>query len=223
VSEDEDLYRQTLKQYDDPLYAKQYASNIEDRIDEWIFDEFLPYLQPHSTILDVACAAGRDSNYLDSKGYKVTGVDISGGLINIAQQKYPKIKFLKADFTKLPLKDNSFDGVWCKAALVHLPSQESVKEALEEFSRVLKPNGYIMVRTKVRAENKPETEFKQDPLSGKKRYFRYQDYNKFLSLCEDKGYKIIKGGVHNEKEGQQYSVMRDENWLFIIAQKAKEI
>lgn len=219
VSSDDQLYKETLNLYRDPVFAKKYASSIDERVAEWLFDEFLQYIPLPAQILDIACAAGRDSAYLQNKGYKVTGIDYSDKLVNIAKQKYPNIDFFIGDFTELPFDDDFFNAIWCKAAIVHLPSQKVLKKALKEFYRVLKYGGYTMILTKAKGKHEPRTVVREDKLSGKKRYFRFQDKKELGNLLKDTGFTVLKSKIYNELNGQKYNVMRDENWLYIIAQK----
>lgn len=52
MSSDDDLYRKTLDHYNDPEFAKQYAASILDRLNERIFDEFLPFVPEGDKVLD---------------------------------------------------------------------------------------------------------------------------------------------------------------------------
>lgn len=218
MNSDQELYQKTLKQYDDPAYAQKYAANIEGLLDAWMFEDFLNLLEVDSYLLDVGCAAGRDSAYLASKGHRVVGIDSSSELIKIAKEKHPEINFVQGDFLELPFQSATFNAIWAKAALVHMPSMGAVREAISEFYRVLKPKGLIMVFTKTYKKGAPETAVIANKLSGQKRYFRYQDKQQFISLCENTGFKVLESKIYNEQE-QKFGANRDENWLLLIAQK----
>ena len=76
--------------------------------------------------------------YLDEKGIKS-----KKGLY--ANAKIGKgAKFVKADITKLPFKDNYADYIECLEALEHLPFRQ-VEVALREMYRVLKPGGKMVL------------------------------------------------------------------------------
>lgn len=221
MSSDQDLYLQTLKQYNDPEFAKQYATNIAGLVDVPVFNEFVRYLPTgRLKILDIASAAGRDSGYLHSAGYEVTGIDYSSELIKIAKSNFPGINFIQGDFTELPFEEATFDAIWCKAALVHLASQELVSKSLNEFARVLKQNGYIFIQTKANSKKQPKTATKIDKLSGKERYFRYQDEDEFVEMCKSAGFKVLEHRVFNEMDRGEHGAGRDENWLLVIAKKS---
>jgi len=219
MADNQVLYERTLEQYNERAFAHEYAAAIEDRVDLWIFDEFMPHVPAGGAVLDVASAGGRDSAYLRDRGFNVTGIDYSRELTELAREKHPDIAFVQGDFTKLPFEDESFDGVWCKAALVHLPSQDAVRQALAEFWRTLKPGGTLLVNTKGRRPGEPETTVRTDKLSGKERFFRFQEEEEFLGLLKSAGFEVGFTRFYNEQDGQQHTNLRDENWLTVVATK----
>jgi ubiquinone/menaquinone biosynthesis C-methylase UbiE len=101
-------------------------------------------LKKGDKILDLGCGNGRLLQVL--KGYQIdyTGLDISKDLVEIAQDIYPKEKFIVSDLVKMPFKDNQFDSVISIATLHHLPGTKR-KDALIEINRILKPDGRILL------------------------------------------------------------------------------
>ena len=79
---------------------------------------------------------------LASRGHEVIGVDQSGAMLEIARKKLPSADFREGDLTALPLPDRSVDAVVCALALVHVPQ---VASALNEFARVLRPGGRVVI------------------------------------------------------------------------------
>jgi ubiquinone/menaquinone biosynthesis C-methylase UbiE len=80
---------------------------------------------------------------------KVVGVDISKQMLaetSIAVQKrdIDWIDLVYMDAEQLDFPDNSFDAIFCGFALFFFPS---MSQALSEFKRVLKPNGFLAVST----------------------------------------------------------------------------
>ncbi len=74
--------------FDSPLYEQLYANRDDAeaaRLVDWVSGQFPPV--DHSRILDLGCGRGRHSLLLASKGYEVTGVDLSLHAINKARQK----------------------------------------------------------------------------------------------------------------------------------------
>ena len=52
----------------------------------------------------------------------------------------------------LPFADGAFDGLWSSASLLHL-AREDVPATLEEFGRVLVPDGALFVSVLARESN----------------------------------------------------------------------
>lgn len=70
------------------------------------------------------------------------GVDSSPEMLERARAKVPAGEFHEANLHELPLADDSVDLVVCAIALTHVPELAPV---LEEFVRVLRPGGHLVV------------------------------------------------------------------------------
>ncbi len=107
-----------------------------------IFDKQLEKLSSKKKlkILNIGCGTGGTVRMLEKHG-DVTNVDISDEAIKYMKEKgFPNV--IKVDGIKLPFEDNTFDLVASFDVLEHI--EEDV-EALEEWRRVLKPQGHIIV------------------------------------------------------------------------------
>lgn len=135
--------------------AEEYAKSRIGKEDTIELAQLDSYLSPGARVLDVGCAAGRDTRILKDKGYDAVGSDLAERLLDIARQQNPDIEFALADMRKLPFADNSFDAVWASAVLHHL-TQTEMPDALREFHRVLAPGGIVYIHTKA-GEGRLET------------------------------------------------------------------
>lgn len=127
--------------------AASYAKSSFGREDKGKLAQFTSLLEKHATILDIGCAAGRDTEILSDMGFSVVGADLAEKLLAIARESYPNIEFILADMRNLPFSDNSFDAIWANAVLHHV-SKEEMPQALKEFCRVLAHHGVLFVHTK---------------------------------------------------------------------------
>ncbi|OIP58214.1 MAG: hypothetical protein COX79_00075 [Candidatus Levybacteria bacterium CG_4_10_14_0_2_um_filter_36_16] len=91
------------------------------------------------TVLDVGPGTGRLMRYLESKGYKVKGLDISP-----VSAKYSGA--IVGSATDMPFKKESFDCVVGLHIIEHLREKDGIT-FINEVHRVLKPNGTIFLLT----------------------------------------------------------------------------
>jgi SAM-dependent methyltransferase len=117
-------------------------------------DEFRGFFRilnvtPGSRVLEVGCGAGGCAVYLARMtNAEVTGIDINENGIRNAQRlaeltaSGARLHFEQADAgARLPFADESFDAVFSNDAMCHIPRRLC---ALEEWHRVLKPNGRML-------------------------------------------------------------------------------
>lgn len=93
-------------------------------------------------VLDVGCGPGADAATFAADGLDVTGVDLTPALLRTARERVPAAGFLRGDMRRLPVGSNAVDGVWCCAALLHVPRPQ-VPATLAEFGRVLVDDGVL--------------------------------------------------------------------------------
>ncbi|HYZ32406.1 MAG TPA: methyltransferase domain-containing protein [Crenalkalicoccus sp.] len=95
---------------------------------------------PARRLLDVGTGPGVAAAAAQARGAAVTGVDVSPGMIALANKARPGIDFRVAEVTALPFPDAIFDAVICNFALGHFPDPQA---ALAECVRVLAPGGSL--------------------------------------------------------------------------------
>ena len=124
--------------------------------DEWLDDtqgyqvrkahlELLGLASLHGRkILDAGCGPGTYGIMLAQAGNEVTGVEISPGGVQVANQrakeKGTNFTAQVGDLEKLPFEDNTFDICFCGWVLHHFPD---INASVSELARVLKPGGMI--------------------------------------------------------------------------------
>lgn len=94
------------------------------------------------TVLEVGCGPGRDGEAIAAAGLAYTGVDLSPGMVEVAQAA--GLDAHVASATDLPFGDHTFDAVWSMSTLMHLDDAE-LEAALSEIVRVLVPGGLFAV------------------------------------------------------------------------------
>ncbi len=98
------------------------------------------------TICDLACGQGLLSRHLAQQGAKVTAIDISANLLEIAQ-RYEDIQPLGIDYvledaqSLARLVDATFDGVICNMSLMDI---ENIHSTFLSVARILRPQGWFI-------------------------------------------------------------------------------
>ncbi len=115
--------------------------------EHWHRYYFVKELVKDMTVCDIACGEGYGSSLLASVAKSVTGVDIDASTIELAQKKYcntPNLKYIQSDALSSSLQNNEFDVVVSFETLEHLKEHDTL---LNEFSRILKTDGILMIST----------------------------------------------------------------------------
>ena len=142
------LTRQTYN-----LAAQKYHDHFhnemnEKEYDRKLLDSFAAKFNKDSLICDAGCGpSGQIGRYLFEKGIKVIGVDISEKCVELTRLNNPEMKFECADIGSMPFDDNSFDGLISYYSIINTP-KIYVSKVFDEFRRVLKPDGYLLVAVK---------------------------------------------------------------------------
>lgn len=110
------------------------AAGLVDRMD----------LADGQDALDVACGTGNATIPAAQRGARLTGLDLTPKLIEIARRRAEEAgveaTFLEGDAERLPFDDGSFDRVMSVLGAMFAPDQ---KRTAEELIRVCRPGGRI--------------------------------------------------------------------------------
>ena len=94
-------------------------------------------------LLDLATGVGAMATRLlrAMPSLKLVGVDLSPTQLAAARRHHPEVTTLRADATRLPFADDTFDRVHCSWLLEHVPTPVPI---VQEVRRVLKPGGHCV-------------------------------------------------------------------------------
>lgn len=122
-----DVYDEIAEHFDDTRFS--------------IWDMVRNFLENKADLkgLDVGCGNGKNMLYPKN----MVGVEKCKKLVDICRNK--QLNVAEGDCCELSFEDNSFDYLICIAVFHHLDSIERRKKAIEEFNRVVKPGGKVLV------------------------------------------------------------------------------
>lgn len=176
--------KSVVDDYDD--IAREYAEEFyNDTSDNKYIDKFLQSLNGKK-ILDAGCGVGEDCKYIEDKGFKAIGIDLSQRMLEIAKEKYPNGRFQIMDMTDITYPENTFDGIISNCSLFHIPT-ELLPQTLESFKRVLKPNGKLLL---ILQEGNEETMAEEPYRPGVYVYMNYFSAKNIEKLLKEHNFRV---------------------------------
>ncbi len=103
--------------------------------------EALKYIK-NPKILDVACGSGDMIEVWKKYSDDITGLDASAGMLEVAKKRFPEITFYQGLAQNLPFENESFDTISISFGIRNVVEPD---KAIEEFARVLKKNGILLI------------------------------------------------------------------------------
>ncbi|MFI9786420.1 class I SAM-dependent DNA methyltransferase [Kitasatospora sp. NPDC051984] len=95
-------------------------------------------------VADVGCGPGHVTAHLHELSLDAFGIDLSPGMIEVARRDHPGLRFEVGTMTDLELADGSVAGLLAFWSLIHVPD-EVVPAVLDQFRRVLRPGGPLLI------------------------------------------------------------------------------
>lgn len=156
-------------------------------------EEFLK--KQKGKILDLGSGSGR--NLMKIKNGKMYLVDFSEKMIGLAKQKAEEKKipaeFYVSGMTKLPFKDNFFDGAIAIASLHCIKGKKQIEKTIKELNRVLKKNALVKISVWNKNSKRFEKSDKEKLIAWRdkgKRYYYLFTAEEIYSLFEKNSFRI---------------------------------
>lgn len=132
------LWQHVQPHFHTPEQTKKEADFIEEVLK----------IKPPADILDVPCGEGRLTIELASRGYRMSGIDMTEKFLNQAVDKARKrgldITWHKGDMRKIPW-ENRFDAVLCMWGSFGYFDEEGNSEFIKAVSSSLRGGGSLLV------------------------------------------------------------------------------
>ena len=145
---------QDVKQFYSTVGQRTQIKNFKtDKIEEYHKleqDEIYKSIRDYSIVLEAGCGKGRIIDLLkDKRGIKIIGVEYVPEIAEETAHRfkdYSNVQIINGDISNMYFfDDNMFDYVVCAFNTLGTIPEPYDKEAVEEFKRVVKPDGEILI------------------------------------------------------------------------------
>lgn len=189
--------------------SNRYEAARLDRLYRDLFDYFFD----KSSLLEIGCGSGRDAARMLRQNFGVFAIDGCKSLLDQAKKLHPELKdrlgLLRLPAV-LPFENESFDGFYSIACLMHFTTSQ-ISEIVSEVFRVLKPRGRGVVSVPVR-----RSDIDNRGIDDKGRVFNLLETEEWLKLFERCGFLAFAG------EEQPDGANRDGiTWISYFLEKMK--
>lgn len=169
------------------VIAADYAARQRRGEAHWLAtgdpDKFREALGGGALVADIGCGPGHQTEHLRRLGLRAYGFDLS--LEMLRALGVPDVA--QADMRALPIRTGALDGVWCSAALLHIP-RAMVPGVLEEFHRVLRPGGRLgLTIAEGEGEGWEQVPYREDD---QRRYFVYHSAEAIVKALTQAGFSV---------------------------------
>ena len=209
-----------MDHYETGDVAKKYHATFNEGSDDPIlirksidrYSKFVNNIKEAGHILDAGCGTGRFVKYFRAKNFRVTGIDASTSMLEIAIKDNPDTEFFVMDMRALTFPSSYFDGIWNSGCILHL-DEEGAMSTFKESARVLKKDGIFYVATRTRVEDSVIVE---ESTEGGKIVVNYHSVAKLRLLLELAGFEIIGISVEPDDFGRPF------DYCYIFARNLNE-
>jgi len=185
--------------------SETYANNRNPEGDDAdLIAELLESLPPNPRVLDVGCGDGMRT--LANLPADAVGLDLSRRGLELASGNVPN-PLVQGDMVQLPFRSGSFDGITAYHAVFHV--ERSTHPAVyEEFARVLKPGGRVLMTVGQGAYQSTRRNWLR---SGESMFFSTPGSDRTESQLADAGLTVVEERYVDDPLGSSA--------LFFVAEK----
>jgi len=186
---------------------KDLITQPTDHLEEFIFR-----LPEKARILDAGCGIGTDAGYLDQKGHRVRGIDLSEKMLEIARQNHPGVEFFLQDLRYPDFPARSFNGILASFSLIHL-RKDDVIPTLKQYNNLLKPSGLLFMALQ---SGRSQEIFLREPFKPDETTFlNIVSVDEVQHFLQSTGFKTILTRQRRPDSKKEFDFIK----LFVLARK----
>jgi SAM-dependent methyltransferase len=200
----------TIKSYDDTASEYYRVVSKFELLPE--IKKFSKKVKKDGRILDLGCGPGHHSKYFSTQNFKVTGIDLSSEMIKLAKSEFGGLDFRVMDILDLDFEENSFDGVWASASLLHI-NKNQLELILIKIKEILINDGILYISLK---EGKGSELFNDIRYGGVEKFYVYYKFEEIKNILWSVGLEILEINLKGKRTDYDTN-----SWLHIFCQNKK--
>jgi cyclopropane fatty-acyl-phospholipid synthase-like methyltransferase len=173
------------------LLAKRYESANVSKVQKLLLEVF----PKKSYLLEIGCGSGRDASFMIDNNYKILGIDASREMIDEAKNIHPLLdNLLQVAIipNELSFDNNSFDGIYSIATLMHL-EKDDIEITINKIYSYLKAKGIFLFSVSIQRD---DIDSNHKDIKG--RHFTTINQDDWLHICHTTGFKTIRTTTTND-------------------------
>jgi trans-aconitate methyltransferase len=164
-------------------------------------------------VLDLGCGNGAITQKIAALGAEAIGLDASAEMLEIAESRYPALKFIQAEATDFSLPE-PVDAVFSNAVFHWIRAQDSL---LDCVARALRPNGQLVCEFGGKGNNELIHSQLEKAFARRKlnypRVFFFPTIGEYASLLEAHGFTVVYAALFDRPTDLAGGEEGLENWI----------
>lgn len=180
-----------LKQNDYGHLCTEMYELLHEKAPQDELEFYLSYAKPGAKILEPLCGSGRFLIPFLERGFRISGIDLSGEMLEKLKQKAPHAQVIQADITKYTFEDK-FDYIFIPSGSISLfTDMHLCKTVLRRLKEWLLPGGQLVFAVDTVADQCPNA----------------SEYKVSVSIKTKEGFDLIlkSKNDYDEKSQTQFS------------------
>jgi len=189
---------------------ERWSEGATDHARERYAEAFLGGLPEGAAVLDLGCGSGELLTRKLAGRFRVTGVELSSRMVELARRNVPGATFVRADMASVDFPAGSFDGVCAFYSLTHLPPDE-LPGVLRKVAAWLRPGGLFVASMSNGAD---PGSVEDDWVAGVPMYFAGHSAQKNEEMVREAGLLVDAARLESIREEGG-----DVTFLWVVARK----
>ncbi|HNY96645.1 MAG TPA: methyltransferase domain-containing protein [Smithellaceae bacterium] len=198
--------RQIYDRFADTYEQNRGLFDMSEVIDD--FSRRLP--ERPGRLLDLGCGAGEPfPAFFITRGWRVTGVDFSSRMLELARHYQPNMETVEADIRNVEFPDRQFDAVTAIYCLFHI-EHEKHEGIFQKIFRWMKPAGKLLFTYATKEYTGAEIFNGYKEFMGEKLFYSHTTPGNLAAILKTIGFTI---------ESETYRNIGGETFLWMTVAK----